>query len=257
MQESMPAVNEVRSPGSSDAAISASKAGDATEDFPRNLANPRVLQILMTEHWSLIASRSLVYNETFARAGMFFTTLSASVVALALILAAIGPGPELQVIAVLLLVFDVVIGLVTVGRVNDASVEDWRCIQGMNRLRHAYHEVAPMINPYLSTSRYDDLSGVLYTYASGDVIRSPIQGLLHAFTTASAMVTVVTNLLVAVLAGLLVSAAGAGMAAAVVFGAIAFIAAFAVSLVLVGRTFERMETEMQPRFPSAPADQGG
>src|SRR3954451_8692390 len=43
------------------------------------------LQILSTEHWSLLASRGLAWNETFARAGMYLSTLSGSTVALGLI----------------------------------------------------------------------------------------------------------------------------------------------------------------------------
>ena len=42
---------------------------------PRDLRLPlpdgAALQILTTEHWSLLTARSLVYNETFARGGMF------------------------------------------------------------------------------------------------------------------------------------------------------------------------------------------
>ena len=36
-----------------------------------SLDDPRAVQILTTEHWSLLASRSLAYNEAFARGGMF------------------------------------------------------------------------------------------------------------------------------------------------------------------------------------------
>ena len=41
------------------------------------------MQIMSTEHWSLLATRSLAWNETFMRAGMFLSTLSFAVVALA------------------------------------------------------------------------------------------------------------------------------------------------------------------------------
>lgn len=36
------------------------------------------LQILSTEHWSLLASGSLAWNESFARAGMYLSTLSSA-----------------------------------------------------------------------------------------------------------------------------------------------------------------------------------
>src|SRR3989442_1874995 len=43
------------------------------------------LQILSTEHWSLLASRALAWDEAFSRAGMFLTTLTGAIVALALV----------------------------------------------------------------------------------------------------------------------------------------------------------------------------
>ena len=43
------------------------------------------LQVLSTEHWSLLASRSLAWNESFSRAGMFLSTLTGAIVALALV----------------------------------------------------------------------------------------------------------------------------------------------------------------------------
>ena len=38
-----------------------------------SLDDPRVLQILSTEHWSLLSSRSLAYNEALTRGGMFLS----------------------------------------------------------------------------------------------------------------------------------------------------------------------------------------
>lgn len=248
MQETMPATTETRPPEQAD------HHGDPAP--PSSLADQRVLQILMTEHWGPLATRSLAYNEAFARAGMFFTTLSASVVALALVLTAIGPSSEFVLVAIVLLGFDVMIGLATLGRVNDASIEDLRCIQGMNRLRHAYHEIAPMIEPYLSTSRYDDMAGVLATYATGEVVISPIQGFLHSLTTAPAMVNTVIMLLTGVLAGLIASAIGVGIAGAIAVGAIAFVLAGVVSLIAADRSFRQMERDLRPRFPSPPTEVG-
>ena len=43
------------------------------------------LQVLGAEHWSLLASRSLAWNESFSRAGMFLSSLSGAIVALALV----------------------------------------------------------------------------------------------------------------------------------------------------------------------------
>src|SRR5881409_1123072 len=47
------------------------------ETAPTDGVSPAMrLQILSTEHWSLLASRSLAWNESFSRAGMFLTTLT-------------------------------------------------------------------------------------------------------------------------------------------------------------------------------------
>ena len=48
-----------------------------------SIDDPRTIQLLATEHWSLLGARSLAYNEAFVRAGMFLTFLSTSFVALA------------------------------------------------------------------------------------------------------------------------------------------------------------------------------
>jgi hypothetical protein len=43
-------------------------------------AQSYAMQVLTTEHWSLLATRSQGFNETFARAGLFLTILTGSVV---------------------------------------------------------------------------------------------------------------------------------------------------------------------------------
>ena len=61
------------------------------------------LQILSTEHWSLLASRSLAWNESFSRAGMFLTTLSGAIVALGLVGGATGFGEAFTLFALVIL----------------------------------------------------------------------------------------------------------------------------------------------------------
>ena len=72
----------------------------AGADPRQPLDDPRALQILSTEHWSLLTARSLVYNEAFARGGMFMAFLSATLVVLGLISTATGfSDPFLVVVA--------------------------------------------------------------------------------------------------------------------------------------------------------------
>ena len=61
------------------------------------------LQVLATEHWGLLATRSLAWNESFTRAGMFLTTLSGAIVALALVAQATEFGGEFVLFALVIL----------------------------------------------------------------------------------------------------------------------------------------------------------
>src|SRR5215217_8279649 len=100
--------------------------GEAVEGHApgQGLHDPRALQILSTEHWSLLTARSLVYNEAFARAGMFLAFLSATLLVLGLISTATGFSEPFLVVAALILALDLFIGLATIGRINGASEED-------------------------------------------------------------------------------------------------------------------------------------
>lgn len=89
---------------------------------PTGLDDPRALQVLTTEHWSLLSARALAYNETFARAGMFVTFPSATLVALGLVSTGTGFNRDLVVVAIAVLGVDLFVGLATMGRVASHQV---------------------------------------------------------------------------------------------------------------------------------------
>ena len=60
---------------------------------------PDAAQILATEHWSLLGTRSLIWNEALSRATVFLTVLSASIISLALLADATGFGPQTTIVA--------------------------------------------------------------------------------------------------------------------------------------------------------------
>ena len=101
------------------------------------------LQILATEHWSLLATRSLTYNEALSRVTIFLAILSGAVIALALVAQADGFGPTTISIAIPVLCVVLFAGVVTVGRLIRLNSDDYRWVIGMNRLRHAYIEMHP------------------------------------------------------------------------------------------------------------------
>lgn len=221
------------------------------------LDDPRALSILSTEHWSLLSARSLVYNEAFARAGMFLTFLSASLVALALVAQAMGFDRDFLLFAAVILGFDLFIGLATLGRVSSASNEDLRCIAGMNRIRHAYLEIAPGLEPYFITSRYDDMRGILSTYGEPTGEHpSFFLGFLHSLTTTNGMVGMITSVIGGILGAVVVLLVGAPPGVAIGVGLATFAALF-LGLSRAGyRNFSSFGARLGARFPTPPAGPG-
>ena len=100
--------------------------------------------ILATEHWSLLASRSLIWNEAMSRATVFLSVLSASTIALALLADATGFGPQTTTLALVQLPVVLFLGIAAHGRLVEINREEVELSLAMNRLRHAYLKIAPL-----------------------------------------------------------------------------------------------------------------
>lgn len=228
-----------------------SAAAGAADHF----ADPRVLQILTTEHWSLLSARSLVYNEAFSRAAMFLTFLSMSFVAIGLVGPAMAFTREFLLLAAVILFFDLVIGLGTLGRLVNVDAEDFRAIAAMNRIRHGYVEMAPVVGGYLSTSTHDDLRGVMATYGASD-IRLGLAAVPYLNTTTTGMVSTTVSLVAGVLGGVLALALTGWPPAAVAAAVLAAVALYTILGRYVRRSLMRHGASLTPRFPSSDAHGG-
>ena len=213
----------------------------------------RALPILSTEHWSLLAGRSLVYNEAFSRAGMFLTFLSASLIALGLMSGAMGFSTEFLTITVLILALDLFIGLATMGRVSTATDEDIRYIQGMNRIRHAYHEAVGGLEPYFISGQYVDVAGI-FGVSSEDVEFRSRRSIIHGFTTVVGMVGVINAALAGVLVATIVLLVASGVAA-VVAGVGTFTIALLAAVYWLSKATASTVEALEVHFPTpAPGD---
>src|ERR1700682_522903 len=112
------------------------------------------LQILATEHWSLLATRTLTYNESLSRVTIFLSILSGAVIALALVAQVSHFGPAFIAIAIPLLAIVVFTGISTIGRLMQLNGDDFRWVVGMNRLRRAYIDLHPELEPSFITGFY-------------------------------------------------------------------------------------------------------
>lgn len=223
-------------------------------DRPRSvtLDDPRAIQILATEHWSLLAGRSLVYNEAFSRAGMYLQFLSATVVALGLIATATGFSSAFLMIAAGLLVIDLFIGYASLGRIASASSEDIRFLQAMNRIRHAYVEIAPATEPYFMSGHHDDPHTVLSQYGTMEL--NTFGEIIHGFTTTPGMIGVINSGVGGALAAVLTMLATSDPQLAGIVGVAAFIGLFIAMLVVTRRMVWRFWAGMRTMFPKDPPE---
>ena len=219
-----------------------------------SLYDPRAVQILSTEHWSLLSARALAYNEAFVRGGMFLTFLSMSFVALALLAQAMSFGDSFLTVAAVVLAFDLVIGLATYARISGANLDDLRAVHGMARIRHAYTEIAPVVAPYFTTATHDDIDSVLTIY--GTMPTKGIGTAGYALTTSGGMIGLIASMVGGVLAaviGLIVGVSG-GMAVWIGLGGFALV--FGLLVILTLGTIPRYQEGLTVLFP-APAKPSG
>ena len=188
------------------------------------------VQVLATEHWSLLATRNITYGAIFNRTSIFLTVVSAAVVALALVGQATDFGDRFYAFALLVLPVALFIGVATFIRLIDAWLEDFWLVYGMNRLRHAYLEIAPELEPYFVTGHHDDPQGVYDTYGPRTQPR-----LYRLLASTHMVVGVVDGALAGVIAGLLAATLGAGPAPSIVIGAVVT----AASIVFLAHTSRR------------------
>jgi hypothetical protein len=208
------------------------------------------LQILATEHWSLLATRTLTYNESLSRVTIFLTILSGAMIALALVAQVSHFGPVFIAIAIPLLAVVVFTGVSTIGRLMQLNADDFRWIIGMNRLRRAYLEIHPELEPYFMTSGHDDLPGALQTIGYSLVARRRVGSILHTLVTLPGMLSVIVASVVGAIGALAALAIGLPSLGVVLVAAGAFVIAM-MSLTFWGRRrLRHSDPSLEPRFPS-------
>jgi hypothetical protein len=137
------------------------------------------------------------------------------------------------------------VGLATLIRLAEANVEDMGMVVGMNRLRHAYLEVASELEPYFVTGHHDDEEGVRRSYGLPAGF-----SLAHLLAGTPNLVGAIDVVVAGVLAAVIADTLGASDAVDVAAG-VATALVFAAGLAaLAYRTFARARRASRPRFPA-------
>ncbi len=202
-------------------------------------------QLLATEHWSLLATRSMTWNEIFSRTGTYLTVLSAAVISLSLVANAAGFGQNFRTFALLILPVVLLIGIGTYFRLIEADIEDAWLVIGMNRLRHAYIELAPELEPYFVASHHDDEPGLLRTYA----FRSRV-GMTHWLSGSPVIVGIIDAVVSGVLVAFACHSLGAGSVLRTLAGVLATLLVAALLGTMGYRKVRHVSRTYQPRFPN-------
>lgn len=181
---------------------------------------------------------------------MFFTVLTGSVVALALLAQAEHFNQAFTSAALLILSVVFIVGVTTLGRLSALNRDDLLWVAAMNRLRHAYLEMDPELAPYFFTDTHDDMKGILATMGLASPGRRIVSDLAHGSTTLPAMLALIVEVVAGVLGALTAAKFGAGEGVAILVGAATFMVTATVYGLLMQRRFMAFARGLKPRFPS-------
>jgi hypothetical protein len=213
-------------------------------------SSARRAQFLATEHWSLLATRSMSWNESFSRTSMFLTSLSTATVALALVGSATTFGPEFVTFALVVLSITLFLGVATFIRLSQVNNEDLYWVAGMNRLRGQYAKLEPGIEDEFVAGTTLDAKGFALTYGAMDVTGFSS---IHFFVTTPGVIGIVCSVLAGVIAGLVALQAAPSMNAAIWVGLVVSLIATALFIVYARRDASGYLARMI-RFHHGPAD---
>jgi hypothetical protein len=208
------------------------------------------LQILATEHWSLLATRSLTYTESLGRVTMFLGILSGAVIALALVAQADHFGRTFVSIAILTLTVVLFSGVATISRLMSLNRDDFRWVIGMNRLRHEYLQLHPELEVNFITSPFDDVPGALRTLGIDVSAGRRLGSALHVYQTLPGMLSVIVAAVAGAIGALIASALAIPSPSEVLTAAGAFVLSMLLMTIWSRRSFGRNDPSLASRFPS-------
>jgi hypothetical protein len=211
------------------------------------------LQILSTEHWSLLSSRGLAWNENFTRVSMYLSTLSFAVVSLGLIAGVDKFSDVFFVFALVILPVVLFVGIATFLRMGSANYHDALAVIGMNRIRGAYLEIAPELEPYFVMGVHDDPVGVIRTMG----IPPGMRPFIHVVSAAPFVVNVLNGVVGgAIVAIVAVRILGLELWPTLFAGIVGFAIVLGVQLWYVRSNIRVLMGGIRPMFPTPPDEPG-
>ena len=218
-------------------------------NLPDNTSpSPMMLQTLTTEHFTLQGARSVVISEVNSRAAIYLSAVSSTVVALAFVTTLSQSQELVRAFALVLLPVLLFMGIATKSRLVQLSYADFTYQRAINRIRHAYLDVAPEAARYLTLSAYDDMRGVAQTAGYREGRR---MGLL----TAAQMISVINSVIVGLIVAIAFRwAAGSGGLASILVGIVAGVIVAVIDFRMGEARWREYIEACEVRFPSPEGD---
>ncbi|WP_235511077.1 hypothetical protein [Agromyces sp. Root81] len=208
-------------PVSSSADAAGAGSGAASDPTLTDAQKSLRAQMLATEHWSLLASRSTTQSEVLTRIAIFLTLVSAGLVTLGVL----GNATEFRgwfgIAALGILVLLVLLGVITQFRVFNTATEDLAYVLAMNRLRGAYLDLDPGIERYFLMGTTDDETGIGQTYYP-----FAVRDRTQVFASSAMVMLVVNTALIGLLTGALIYTLTASVGWSVAVGAVVAVISF-------------------------------
>jgi hypothetical protein len=121
----------------------------------------QLLTALTTEHFGLAGARAQATGESSARAALYISSVSSTLVALGFIGQITEVGDAFNVFALTALPTLYVLGIFTFIRTIESGVEDLMMGRAINRIRNYYLQIAGEEARYFMLSGHDDAMGVM------------------------------------------------------------------------------------------------
>ena len=129
----------------------------ADDDAQSSRRRSEFMQALTTEHTALQSARSSTVSESAARSGLYLTTLSSAVVALALVGQVSKFGNAFLIFALAILPVVFLLGLITYGRLLQTGVEDVIYARAIGRIHRVYVGIDPNQAQYFKQTQIDQV----------------------------------------------------------------------------------------------------
>jgi hypothetical protein len=201
-----------------------------------------ILTALTTEHFTLQGARSATITESLGRSTIYLGSLSASLVALALLAQGESTVDDFRLFALLILPAILFLGTVTFVRIVETGIEDATYAQAINRIRRYYLELAREDARYFALGANDDMEGVLANMGLTASRWRP-------FFSVASVIALINSIVAGALTGVVLDAFARRPTALIVGVAVALIA-LPIHFRLGYRRFLRALERFTPIFPS-------